>query len=118
MARILLVDDDITTRLLLRRLLEKAGHEVTEARDGSEALQQFRDTAPDLVATDVIMPGTDGIAAIEQLRREKPDVRIIAFTAGAHDFPVSRVPGANLTFAKPLKPDEFLGAVDSLLNAG
>src|SRR4051812_38765713 len=58
MARILIVDDSAYTRALLRRVLERAGHEIVgEAADGNAALEEFARVAPDLAIVDVVMPG-------------------------------------------------------------
>ena len=61
-ARVLVVDDDPTMRLLVGEALEVDGIDVDEASDGSQAIRAFRDHSPDLVLLDVRMPGSDGFA--------------------------------------------------------
>lgn len=75
MARVLIVDDEPSVVMLLRFLLEKAGHTVTEARHGGEALEQMgvrpedaNAVLPDLILLDVMMPVMDGLATAEALR--------------------------------------------------
>jgi diguanylate cyclase (GGDEF)-like protein/PAS domain S-box-containing protein len=68
-SRILVVDDDAGGRRLTRATLKKAGFEVTEARDGQEALAMLRDDMPDLVLMDVSMPVMDGFTAVAELRQ-------------------------------------------------
>lgn len=75
MAKILIVDDEPSVVMLLRFLLEKAGHAVTEARHGGEALEQMgvrpedpNAVLPDLILLDVMMPVMDGLATAEALR--------------------------------------------------
>jgi diguanylate cyclase (GGDEF)-like protein/PAS domain S-box-containing protein len=67
--RVLVVDDDITVRLLARQSLERAGFAVAEAEDGSEAVSAFQEIWPHLVLLDVDMPNMDGFEACVQLRR-------------------------------------------------
>ena len=100
-ARLLVVDDDLPTRMVLRSLMARQGYEVLEAGNGREALEQVRRSRPDLVLMDVMMPELDGYAACAQLRRDDGDdsLPIImltgadelesieqAFNAGATDF--------------------------------
>ena len=73
MAKILVVDDDDNMRRLIRTILERRGHQVTEARDGLEGLARFDESRPDLVVSDVVMPGIGGFAFVAELhRRESP----------------------------------------------
>jgi adenylate cyclase len=71
---ILVVDDDPVIRLLLSGALERGGHRVTTAEDGSQALDLVRSKPFDVVLLDVVMPGTDGYAVLEQLKAD-PDLR-------------------------------------------
>ena len=66
--RVLVVDDDPPTRMLMRESLTAAGFEVIEARDGDEALAGWRQSSPDLVLLDVVMPGMDGFEVCRRLR--------------------------------------------------
>lgn len=71
MARLLVVDDSLTTRTLERSILEAAGYNVCVAADGREALQVLRDEPVDLVVSDVDMPGLDGFALTEEIRKDQ-----------------------------------------------
>lgn len=82
MARILVVDDEDQIRRLLRIALETEGHEVLEARQGDDALELVRMTPPELVITDIIMPGRDGMEVLMALRREVPGLKVIAMSGG------------------------------------
>jgi len=72
--RILAVDDDADIRGLVRRVLERAGYEVTTARDGREAIALLARDDYDVVLLDVMMPGLDGLEVVESLRRENSPV--------------------------------------------
>ncbi|MBI5179767.1 MAG: response regulator [Nitrospinae bacterium] len=67
---VLIVDDDGMIRTLLQHLLEREGVETRMARDGHEALQLISERKPDLVLTDLVMPGMDGFCLIGTLRRQ------------------------------------------------
>jgi CheY-like chemotaxis protein len=70
MSTVLIVDDDPGTRVVLRLVLETAGHEVVEAEHGEAALAHFFNKPPDIVMTDLTMPVLDGEALIQRLRSE------------------------------------------------
>ena len=86
MSSILVVDDEDQIRRLVCETLEQAGYHVTEARDGKEALQQYRQGPADLVIMDILMPNQDGLETTVVLRREYPDVKIIVITGQRHDW--------------------------------
>jgi DNA-binding NtrC family response regulator len=82
MALILVIDDEDRIRRLLRAALEMEGHQVLEARQGDEGLQVLRQSPPDLVITDILMPGKDGMEVLMALRREAPELKVIAMSGG------------------------------------
>jgi len=120
MARILIIDDEDELRSMLRRMLEQAGHEVTEAVNGAEGIELYERDRPDLIITDIIMPEKEGVETIIALRRADPDLPIIAISGGgrleATDFlPMARKLGARRTLSKPFRRDQLLEAVDECL---
>ncbi|MBL9169095.1 MAG: response regulator [Verrucomicrobiales bacterium] len=119
-SRILLVDDDHSMRLALRRALDREGYQVFEAGNGHEALRQLENQAVDLVITDIIMPDSEGIELTFALRKRHPGLPVIAMSGGGEWAPepylaIARTAGAAHVFAKPFLMDEFLGRVRSLL---
>ena len=85
MPKILIVDDDMPSRVLAAHILKTTGHEVAQACDGLEAIEKIWKERPDLVLLDVMMPQRDGIETLRQLRRipELRETRVIMLTAVA-----------------------------------
>src|ERR1041385_1296308 len=77
MIRILLVDDDDLSRGAVHRMLERAGYSVHSTAQGSLAIVRYKTDPSDLVITDLIMPETDGLEIIQELRRIDPAVKIL-----------------------------------------
>jgi two-component system chemotaxis response regulator CheY len=95
MARILIVDDTVFVRTLLRDLLEGKGYEVLEAADGRDGAAVFREKRPDLVITDLTLPVVGGHELVRLIREHSPKAKIIVLSGS--------LPGARP--AKPLPPD-------------
>ena len=119
MKRVLVVDDrpDILGFILVQ--LEDAGYEVEVASNGKEALELQRRRAADVVVTDIFMPEMEGIETIHGLRRQFPDLKIIAMSGRDPRmkfdvFQVARELGAARTFKKPFRFEELVAAVREL----
>src|SRR5438034_7294180 len=80
MARLLIIDDDVTLRQALTKHLEHAGHEVRQAADGDAGIRAYERRAADVVIVDIFMPGQGGLQTIGRLRREWPAVKIVAMS--------------------------------------
>ena len=122
MASILVIDDEEQPRRMLRQALERAGYEVVEARDGQEGLQRYRTAPTDLIITDILMPGKEGLETIMEFRREVPGVKMIAISGGGQTgnltfLEVARRLGARRTFQKPFELRELLEAVREVLES-
>jgi CheY-like chemotaxis protein len=120
MKRILVIDDDRRVLALLREILTEAGYDVTEADDGKRGLACFRERPADLVITDIIMPGQEGIETIDELHAEYPRVPILAISGGSPKGVGSYLEtavalGASKALAKPFGFNELLAAVHELL---
>jgi DNA-binding response OmpR family regulator len=121
MSKILVLDDEPSILLMIKKMLEKAGYEVIIASNGKEGMRLFDKEKPDMVITDIIMPEKEGLETIFELRRMYPDLKIIAISGGGRISPDGYLPGAkllgaNMVFQKPLVQKEFLAAVASLLD--
>jgi CheY-like chemotaxis protein len=121
MARILIIDDDDLLRGVLAQALIHGGHEVVQAADGQQGVELSRVNAVDLVITDLIMPVQEGVETIVTLRREKPNLPVIAMSGGLpHSqlyLEIAGKVGARRVLAKPFKPAELLSAVAEVLGS-
>lgn len=121
MPSILVVDDEDQIRQLIRATFEEAGYRVAEANNGKDALAQYRLAPTDLVVTDILMPDEDGLECIATLRRESPNVKIIAITGGSDMIgvlgflDVAKMLGAHRTLQKPFEMKALLDAANSAL---
>ena len=120
MPRILIIDDELQIRKMLRQMFEREGFEVVTAANGREGVKAFRADPADLIITDLIMPEKEGIEIIFELRREFPQVKIIAMSGGGRTAPegylkIAEKAGALHTFSKPLERSDMLQAVREIL---
>ena len=122
MAQILVVDDVDDVRESIVAVLQSAGHMVTEARDGKEAIAKLGGQSFDLVITDIMMPeqdGTEVIMHIEGLPERPP---VLAISGGAPNVPaymalhLARLK-ADATLMKPFRNEELRSKVDGLLKS-
>lgn len=116
-ARILLVEDDPALGLILHDLLRLEGHKVELIRDGREALPAYQRVKVDLAVLDVMLPGMDGFALTEHLRKVDPGLPILMLTA--RDRVEDRVKGlragADDYVIKPFNNEELLLRIQALL---
>jgi CheY-like chemotaxis protein len=118
--RVLVVDDDPDARDLLAYLLERGGVESRLASSAREALEVLETYTPDVIISDIGMPGEDGYALVRSIRtlpsEEKRNIPAIALTAFARNEDRTRalVEGYNLHMAKPVEPEALVGAVADL----
>ena len=107
-----MVDDEPDQRFLLRRIFERAGHKVSDANNGAAALQAVRESAPDLVVTDVMMPVMDGAELIRCLRCD-PATAHIPVLAASGDTHLAGA--ADAVVPKPYDWRHLLAVADALL---
>ncbi len=120
MPRILIIDDDDLIRKMLREVLERSGYDVEDASDGKQGLQIFMKNPTDLVITDLVMPEKEGIEIIIELRRDFPNLKIIAISGGGtvgggQYLEVAGKLGADKILNKPLKLKQLVTIVKDLL---
>ena len=112
-------DREVVRRVLVRSLAID-GHELVEAENGRSGLARFRECAPALVITDIVMPQTEGIETIREMRRAAPQVKILAISGSSppnsgYYLDMARKLGADVTLMKPIRPAELREVVAALL---
>ncbi|NCC50291.1 MAG: response regulator [Spartobacteria bacterium] len=118
--KILIVDDDENSRMLHRAILETEGHEVTDAKNGREALELAKQHSYDLIVSDILMPEMDGFELCRSLKssRDLAEIPFMFYTAtytAADDREFADAIGAEKYLLKPMDADEFLAEVDTML---
>lgn len=118
MARVLVVDDALFARILLKKILSDAGHEVVEASTGKEAMEKYSTLRPDVVTLDIIMPDMDGITALKEIKKIDPNAKIIMITSVDSDRKLIECieAGASGYIVKPFEPSQVLKEIDRVLS--
>ena len=115
--KVLIVDDNESTREMLRISLQRAGHQVLgEAEDGQSALKAFAELSPEVVLLDIIMPGISGIEVLEEMRKITPAAKIIMLTAVDQDHVTAELKskGAAAIIFKPFSQQDLKKAFELL----
>lgn len=116
MARVLIVDDEESDRVVLRTILEQADHQIFEAQDGDEALEEYEGKHIEVVITDLQMRNVHGLELITILRDRSPKPGIIAISGtGEVQLDMAQMVGASRALSKPIAPDALLAAVEAVL---
>lgn len=120
MVHILVIDDEPSVLDVLRKILQFEGYEVITASNGEEGLELFRQFPCDLVITDMVMPVKDGLQTILDLRKEKPDIPVVAMSGGGtiskeRYLVIAGYLDRVITIPKPFSVESITGAVTKLL---
>ena len=117
MSKILVIDDDRSIRETLELYLTEEGYEVVTAATGTEGLNRFVETSPDVVILDIRLPDVDGFTVLEDLREDEENVKVIMITAH-HDMDstISAMKGGAFDYIhKPVNVDELDMAIKKAL---
>jgi CheY-like chemotaxis protein len=119
---ILVVDDDELIRALLRNVLERQGYRVTDATNGEEGVAKYLEHRPDIVITDMLMPGKEGSEVIREIRAVDTAVKIVAMSGGGFTHDMSHLHaatqiGADRQIKKPFTPKQINEILKELLDA-
>ncbi len=121
MAHIMVVEDDIQFRQMLFDMLQQDGHRVALAGDGVEAIKLLATVQPDLIITDILMPGMDGVEFIMELSRQDNATPMIAMSGGRRaitaefNLDSAALLGVKSTLAKPFSRADLRGAIKQAL---
>jgi CheY-like chemotaxis protein len=129
MTKVIVIDDEEDIRIVLKEIFVRAGFEVEVASDGNEGMDLLREHGADLVVTDIIMPGSDGVETAYSIRMEFPKTKIIVMSGGGNAASLGYEPaaittnaylasaaaiGADLTLTKPFDREELIKAAKEL----
>lgn len=112
MAKVLIMEDNPAFRQQLCDVISSAGFQTWEAKNGTLGLRLFEAHQPDVVVTDLIMEGGEGIEAILRIRQLDPNVYIIAMSGNPDYLSSSKKLGADLVLLKPFRAPELLAAIE------
>lgn len=117
MAEILIVDDEANVRRMLASLLESEGFRTREAGTGAEAIQAVEASEPEAVLLDLMLPGMNGLEALQRLRERRPDLSVVMMSGKAtlRDAVEATKLGAFQFIEKPLTPEAVLVTLRSAL---
>jgi DNA-binding response OmpR family regulator len=133
MSKVIIIDDEEDIRVVLKEVFVRAGFDVRVASNGDEGLNLLREESADLVITDIIMPGKDGVQTAYDIRMEFPKTKIIVMSGGGNAAPQDYEPsaiattaylasateiGADLTLTKPFDRHELIKAANELIAEG
>jgi len=116
-AKILVIDDEPSVVASIEQILRMAGHSVSSAGGGSEAIRSFEKDPADLLITDLFMPAPDGIQLITHFRKQCPGLPIIAISGNlkGNTLDIATKLGAVASLPKPFSVEELLSAVSGAL---
>jgi len=116
--RVMIVDDAIFMRKVLREILTENGYDVVgEVNRGTDVLEKFKEWKPDLVTMDIMLPGIDGIDAVREIMKVDTDARIVMISALGQDELVDEAlkAGAKGFIVKPFIPSQVIDVIKKIL---
>ncbi len=120
--KVLIVDDEESSRKILRVQLQEEGYLTTEAEDGEQGIKVYRREKPDLVVLDLFMPNVDGLGFVRELLNEDKEARFVAISGGMEGqmnadaiLKSAKTLGAIEVFHKPLDLERFMTTVKTTL---
>ena len=118
---ILLIDDDDQIRAMLCEALTGEGYQVQEASDGRQGIKLYENHPADIVITDLVMPGKEGLEMIVEIKKLDSKVKIIAISGGGRGvsqnyLKMAKAFGAQRVLAKPFSHAEMLEAISQVLD--
>lgn len=120
MARILIVDDSPTEQATLSRMLENHGHKTTIVANGNEALEKVRETAPDVILMDIVMPELNGFQATRKLSQDEATRHIPIIIVTSKTQETDKIwgmrQGAKGYLTKPVEEADLLAAIKAVLS--
>ncbi|MBN2013239.1 response regulator [candidate division KSB1 bacterium] len=119
--RMLVIEDDVDVREMITKILKDEGYDVAEANNGVEGIKYLKDASEiDCIVTDLIMPEKEGIETIIDVKRDYPNIKILAISGGGKGnaqnyLHIAKAMGADLTLSKPFIKKELIDAIQQLI---
>jgi CheY-like chemotaxis protein len=125
MADILVVDDEKLLRVFVSEILQRYGHNVRQSENGADAMDSVNKEKPDIIITDIFMPEKSGLEVIMEIRKNHPEIKIIAMSGdsisrcGGHMecLGLAQSMGSCIILEKPFAKDQLVDAVNKLLDS-
>jgi two-component system, chemotaxis family, chemotaxis protein CheY len=120
MATVIVADDSAFMVSTIKAILESVQHTIVgTAKSGEEAVELCLELNPELVMMDILMPGKGGLAALEVIKKAKPDTKVIMVTAFGQETKIqeAKEKGASAYIRKPFKKEEIISTVKTVLSA-
>jgi len=117
MPRVLVIDDDEVSRLVIGKILEEAKYEVAYAANGEQGIAYYKKEPFDAVVVDLVMPVKNGLQTIRELYEDYRDVKVIAITGvDPENLPLAEDLGAVGSMTKPVNPEKLLEMIEGALH--
>ena len=110
--KILLIEDDVLFRDLIKKYLENAGHEMFTLSDGTKCMNAIEEQHIDILMTDILMEGQEGLETIGMIRDSHADLPIIAISSDEFYFDMAKDLGANTVISKPVTKEKIQSVVE------
>lgn len=119
MAKVLIVDDAEFLRVRISRMLTSEGYEITEAENGADAIDKFKNEKPDVVLMDITMPEMDGLTALREIHKIDPNAKVVMLTALGQESVVLEAikDGAKDFIVKPFEHARVMSAISKFIPA-
>ncbi|MGI0480463.1 response regulator transcription factor [Geminocystis sp. CENA526] len=118
MALILIVDDALLSRNMVKKIVKNLGHSTIEAKDGEEALTKIKEEKPDFVCLDMLIPKLTGLEVLQKLQQESYSIPIVMITADTQETTKQKglELGAIAVLNKPVKSEQLEKLIVNALN--
>lgn len=116
--KVIVVEDDSLYRNLVQKILKKKGYQVEAYANGDEAIRAIRSSDFDLLVTDMVMPGTEGIELIAEIKDCRPQIKVLAVSGSGSVgrstyLALAKAHGADAILEKPFSPDQLCEKIDA-----
>ncbi|MFO7728040.1 MAG: response regulator [Desulfonatronovibrio sp.] len=119
MARVIIIEDSVFQRTIIKRIVLEAGHEVLEAESGKEGLRKIEDYQPDLIFLDLLMPDIDGFQVLKVLKSKHNKTPVVVITADVQETTRQQCmeDGARVLVNKPVDDLKLSGIINNILGS-